>query len=69
MVSADRLRSQGWSAEQSNEEAFVAGHKALPWATVSPRRRQELTLGISAAAIAGAAAGGIALVRRARRQG
>jgi NAD(P)H-binding len=68
VVSADRLRSQGWTAEQSNEEAFVAGHKALPWATVSPRRRQELTLGISAAAVAGATAGAIALVRRARRQ-
>jgi nucleoside-diphosphate-sugar epimerase len=69
VVSADRLRSLGWSAEHSNQEAFVAGHKALPWATVSPRRRQELTLGVSAAAVAAGAAAAVALVRRARRAG
>lgn len=67
VVSADRLRALGWSAEYSNQEAFVAGHKALPWATVSPRRRQELTLGASAVAIAGGTAAAVAAVRRARR--
>ena len=49
VVAADRLRALGWSATHTNEEAFVAGHRPSPWATVSPRRRQELALGVSAA--------------------
>lgn len=67
VVSADRLRALGWSASQSNQEAFVSGHRPLPWATVSPRRRQELTLGISAAALVVGGAAAVALLRRRRR--
>jgi nucleoside-diphosphate-sugar epimerase len=68
VISADRLRALGWSASHTNQEAFVAGHRPLPWATVSPRRRQELTLGISAAALAAGAAAAVAVVRRASRR-
>lgn len=68
VVAADPLKGLGWEPTHSNEEAFVAGHRPMPWATVSPRRRQELTLGISAvlavAGIAGAAVG----VQRLRRR-
>jgi len=68
VVASDRLKALGWAASHSNQEAFVAGHRPRPWATVSPRRRQELTLGASAVALAGVAAGAVAVVRRARRR-
>ena len=41
VVASDPLRALGWEATHTNEEAFVAGHKPMPWATVSPRRRQS----------------------------
>lgn len=61
----DRLRALGWKPEHTNEEAFVAGHDAAPWATISPQRRQELALGASVAVVAAAVgAAGYALRRR-----
>lgn len=68
VVANDRLRAEGWEPEHSNEEAFVLGTPATALATLSPRRRQELALGVSGAA--GAAvlgAVGWAVVRRLRR--
>lgn len=67
VVASDRLKALGWNAAHTNEEAFVAAHRPLPWATVSPRRRQELTLGISGAALVGGAVAAALAVRRARR--
>jgi UDP-glucose 4-epimerase len=68
VVASDKLRALGWKAEHTNEEAFVAGHDAAPWATISPQRRQELALGVAAVALAGAAgATGWALRRSFRR--
>lgn len=68
VVASDRLRSEGWEPGHSNEEAFVAGHRAGPFATMSPRRRQELSLmavgGVAAALVATVAVA----VRRARRR-
>ncbi|MGH9135930.1 MAG: NAD-dependent epimerase/dehydratase family protein, partial [Acidimicrobiales bacterium] len=37
VVANDRLRSDGWTPAHSNEEAFVAGHRPPPWATISPQ--------------------------------
>lgn len=68
VVASDRLRAQGWAPQHTNEEAFVAGHRPSPWATVSPRRRQELALGAVALGVTGAAvAAGTFLRRRLRR--
>ncbi len=68
VVANDRLRAEGWEPTHSNEEAFVAGTPATALATLSPRRRQELALGITGGALAAAAGAGIwAAVRRARR--
>lgn len=64
VVANDRLRAQGWAATFSNEEACVESHEVGPWATMSPRRRQELALGAAGAAIAAAAVGGGLLLRR-----
>lgn len=67
VVANDRLVADGWVPASSNEEAFVGAHRAGPWATLSPRRRQELALGVAAASIAAVAAGVAGLVRRPRR--
>ena len=64
VVASDRLRALGWKPEHTNEEAFVAGHAAAPWASISPQRRQEIALGVAAATIVGRVAGGVALLRR-----
>jgi len=66
VVAADKLKALGWAPTYTNAEAFVAGHRPVPWATVSPRRRQELTLGISGAALAAGAAGAVVAARRLR---
>lgn len=64
VVANDRLRATGWAPTHSNEEAYVAGHPAGPWATLSPRRRQELALGGAATVLVGAAAGVAVVLRR-----
>lgn len=67
VVANDRLRALGWQPEHNNEEAFVAGHDAAPWAQISPQRRQELALGAAAVALVGGlTAAGVALRRRFR---
>jgi len=63
VVANDRLRAAGWEPTYSNEEAFVAGHRPGPLATLSPRRRQELALGAAGVGVIGMLAGVIALVR------
>jgi nucleoside-diphosphate-sugar epimerase len=68
VVANDRLRADGWEPQHSNEEAFVDGTPATALATLSPRRRQELALGITGGALAaGVGAAAWAAVRRARR--
>ena len=69
VVAADRLRAQGWSATVSNEEACVEAHEAGPWATLSPRRRQEITLSVAGAGIAAAVVGAVLAARRWLRRG
>ncbi|MGN6694308.1 MAG: NAD-dependent epimerase/dehydratase family protein [Aquihabitans sp.] len=66
VVANDRLVAAGWQETSSNEEAYVVGHEASAIESISPRRRQELALGISGAAGVGAVAVVVALVRRRR---
>ncbi|MGH9184946.1 MAG: NAD-dependent epimerase/dehydratase family protein [Acidimicrobiales bacterium] len=69
VVANDRLKAVGWVASRSNEEAYVAGHRAAPWSTISPQRRQELTLAGAGAVITGLGVGvGLALRRHLRRR-
>lgn len=67
VVANDRLKADGWSPASSNEEAYVGAHAAGPWATLSPRRRQELALGGAAVGLLALVASVVALVRRSRR--
>jgi nucleoside-diphosphate-sugar epimerase len=69
VVANDRLRSLGWAPAHTNEEAFVAGHAAGPLATMSPRRRQELALGVAGASLAGGIVAVTVLVRRRSTRG
>ena len=68
VVANDRLLATGWTASQSNEEAYVAGHEASAIESISPQRRQELALGLLGGVVAAGVAGGVALVRRKRRR-
>jgi hypothetical protein len=51
----------------TNEEAYVAGHEAAPWAQISPKRRQELALGAMAAVLVVGGVGAAATIRRSLR--
>ena len=67
VVANDRLRAEGWEPQATNEEAYVASHRAGPWATLSPRRRQEIALGAAGGMAVVATLGVVALIRRRRR--
>lgn len=69
VIANDRLKADGWAAASSNEEAYVGAHRAGPWTTLSPRRRQEIALGATGVALAGGIAGVVGLVRRHARRG
>ncbi len=67
VIANDRIKAEGWEPASSNEEAYVAAHRAGPWATLSPRRRQELSLGAAGVVLAGGVATAVTLLRRRRR--
>jgi nucleoside-diphosphate-sugar epimerase len=68
VVASDRLRATGWTPRSSNEEALVVGSRPGWWASLSARRRQELSLGILVGGVAAVATGTVAVVRRAMRR-
>ncbi len=67
LVANDRLKAAGWQPENSNEQAYVEGTEAKWWTMVTPKRKQELSLGAMAGAGVGLIAGIIIIVRRVRR--
>ena len=67
-VANDRLTATGWAPTYSNEEAYVAGTPGTPWSRLSPKRRQELALGVAAIGVVGVVVGLVASVRRRRRR-
>jgi nucleoside-diphosphate-sugar epimerase len=68
VVANDRIKAAGWTATFTNEEAYVAGHRPTPWATVSPQRRQEIALAGLVALVGGVVVGVVALIRRRARK-
>lgn len=67
VVANDRLRAIGWVPKFTNEEAFVEGTEGTWWSMMSPKRKQELALGVSGVTLLMGAAGVGWLVRRAKR--
>lgn len=67
VVANDRLVTAGWRPEHTNEEAYVVAGEGSKL-EISPRRRQEVALGVTAAAGAGLVAGIVALLRRRSRR-
>jgi hypothetical protein len=45
VVANDRLKSLGWTSSVTNEQTFVEGTESPWWASITPKRRQELALG------------------------
>ncbi len=66
VIANDKLREAGWVPAFSNEEAFVLGTPAPPWA-MNAKRRQEVALGAASAGVAGVTAVGLAIARRLTR--
>jgi nucleoside-diphosphate-sugar epimerase len=64
VVANDRLRAAGWTPRWTNEEAFVAGTRAGPWATLNARRRQELGLAAAVVALVALVVAVVVAVRR-----
>lgn len=61
VVANDRLKGLGWSPTVTNEQTFVEGTEDPWWASITPKRRQELALVGVAAAIA-LAVGGVVVI-------
>jgi nucleoside-diphosphate-sugar epimerase len=68
VVANDRLRAAGWQPANTNEEAFVAGNPGGPLSDVSSKRRQDLALGVVAAASVLLVAGVVVGVRLLRHR-
>ena len=68
VVANDKLRSLGWSPILGNEEAMVGAQAPSWWRDLSPRRRQEMALGVVGVGIVGAIASVVVVVVRKRRK-
>ena len=68
LVANDRLKAVGWQPTVTNEQAYVEGTEGKWWTMVSPKRRQEVTLGgVAVAAVVGLLVV-VRAVQRARRR-
>ncbi|MFN3214895.1 MAG: NAD-dependent epimerase/dehydratase family protein [Acidimicrobiales bacterium] len=68
VVANDRLRRVGWEPAFTNEEAYVDGVPAKPWAALNAKRRQQLALGTAGAVTAAAGIGAAVVAKRLRRR-
>ena len=66
LVANDRLKAHGWQPTVTNEQAYVEGTEAKWWTMVSPKRRQELSLGALVGGLLVAGAVTLRAVRRVR---
>ncbi|HEX4981447.1 MAG TPA: hypothetical protein VFV63_07105, partial [Ilumatobacteraceae bacterium] len=64
VVANDKLRSAGWTPTVTNEQTYVEGTEARWWTMVTPKRRQELSLGVMVGVIATVSLVGFSLARR-----
>lgn len=68
VVANDKLRATGWEPHHRNDEVYVEADPGGPLASMSPRRRQELSL-VAAAGVVSVAVGAVVwAIRRHRRR-
>lgn len=67
-VANDQLRAEGWRPSVTNEQAYVDGTEAPWWTMVTPRRRQELALGLVGVGVAAGVAAAMVVIRRSWRR-
>jgi nucleoside-diphosphate-sugar epimerase len=67
VIANDRLRAAGWVPSHTSEEAYVEADLGGPLASLNPRRRQLLSLGVVGVAVVAAVVGVVVLVRRRSR--
>ena len=68
LVANDRLKAEGWQPRITNEQAFVAGTDTRWWQILTPKRRQELALGLAGVLAAGLVTGAVFAIRAAVRR-
>ena len=68
VVANDRLRSLGWQAANTNEEAYVLGHQPSALDKLTSRRRQQIALGVAGGIVVTIAALVVGLIVRHRRR-
>ena len=68
LVANDRLRAAGWRPTITNEQAYVEGTEAKWWTMITPKRKQELSLGAMVVASVGLITTIVVVVQRARRR-
>jgi len=68
VVANDRLRATGWEPRHPNDEVYVEADPGGPLASMSPRRRQELSLVAAAGVVALGVGAVVWAVRRRRRR-
>ncbi len=68
VVANDRLKAAGWRPTVTNEQAYVEGTEARWWTMITPKRRQEISLGGMVVVSVGVVALAVSLIRRWRRR-
>ena len=68
VIANDRLKAEGWRPTVTNEQAYVEGTEARWWTMISPKRRQEISLGAVGAAGVACLVGAVSLGRRWHRR-
>ncbi|MBI5090605.1 MAG: NAD-dependent epimerase/dehydratase family protein [Actinobacteria bacterium] len=68
LVANDRLKARGWRPTVTNEQAYVEGTEAKWWTMITPKRRQELSLGALVVGGVGVIATIVAVIRSVRRR-
>lgn len=71
LVANDRLRAAGWRPRVTNEQAYVEGTEARWFTMLTPKRKQELALGVMVLSVLAGVIGtivGVQAVRRRRRR-
>ena len=52
LVANDRLRAEGWAPTATHEQVYVEGTQTRWWTMMTPKRKQELSLGVAATLVA-----------------